>query len=189
MPPRVFDFGVGYQRRKRFGEFGYDIAASVMASSDFEGSSRDGIRFPGHAVGFLRTGPATDLVFGVDFLDRGDIRLLPVAGLIALPHPDLRLEMVFPRPRLVWRLTDKNRLSVSGELGGGSWAVERDSLVDDLATYRDFRLSVGLEQVEDDGKWSAFEVAYLFNRKLEYSSGNGDYYPNDTVMIRVVHAH
>jgi hypothetical protein len=68
-------------------------------------------------------------------------------------------------------------------LGGSSWAIERDTLVNDLATYRDLRLSVGLEHVDDDGDWSAIEIAYLFDRKLEYTSGIGDYHPRDTVMI------
>jgi len=189
MPPRVFDFSLGYQRRERLGDFGYDVAAAVMASSDFEGSSREGIRFPSHAVGYLKVDAMTELVFGAEYLDRGDIKLLPVGGLIVLPHPDVRLDLVFPRPRATFQLTEEHRLFVGGELGGGSWAIERVSLVDDLATYRDLRLRVGLERIKDDGQWSAFEIAYLFDRNLEFSSGNGDYSPVDTVMIRLIQTH
>jgi hypothetical protein len=184
MPPHVFDFSLAWQRRKSYGSFGYDVAVSAMASSDFEGSSRQGIRFPGHAVGFLRMNSTWDLVLGVDYLDRGDVKLLPVAGLIVLPHPDVRLELVFPRPRIVFQLAEKQRLSIAGELGGGSWAIERTSSLDDLATYRDLRLSIGLERFDDDdGQWSTFEISYIFDRKLEYTSGIGDYRPRDTVMI------
>lgn len=185
MPPRVFDFSLGYQKRELLGDFGYDVAVSVMASSDFEGSSREGIRFPSHAVGFVRLGPATELVFGADYLDRGDINVLPVGGLIVMPHPEVRFELVFPRPRMVVQLTDTNRLAIGGELGGGTWAIERDTFVDDLVTYRDLRLTVGLERLTDDGHVSAFEIAYLFDRRLEYKSGF-DYAPNDTVMLRMV---
>ncbi len=185
LPPRVFDLSIGSQKRELLGDFGYDVAVSVMASSDFEGSSREGIRFPSHAVGFLRLGPATELVFGADYLDRGDIKILPVGGLIVMPHPQVRFELVFPRPRMVFQLTDKNRLAISGELGGGTWAIERDTLVDDLVTYRDLRLSVGLERITDEGHVSAFEIAYLFDRRLEYASGF-DYAPNDTIMLRWV---
>ncbi len=183
MPPHVFDFSVAWQRRHRAGNFGYDVAVSVMASSDFEGSSREGIRFPGHAVCYLQVNPAWEIVFGVDYLDRSDIKLLPVAGVILLPHPDIRLELVFPRPRIVLQLSGKHRLSIAGEMGGGTWAIERTTLVDDLATYRDLRLSVGLEHAEEDGQRSTFEIAYLFDRKLEYTSGIGDYWPRDSVMI------
>lgn len=187
MPPRLYDFSISYQRREQLGVFSYDVAGSVMASSDFEGNSRDGIRFPGHAVGFLSLGPNADLVFGIDYLDRGDVKLLPVGGLILVPHPDVRLEVVFPRPRAVFRLTGEHQLYVSGELGGSSWAIERaGTLVDDLATYRDLRLCLGIQTVNDDNNRTAVEIGYLFDRRLEYSSGSGDFFPGDTAMIRFV---
>jgi hypothetical protein len=187
MPPRVFDFSLGFQRRDQLGVLRYDVATSVVASSDFEGSSREGIRFPSHAVGFVDVGPSAELVFGVDYLDRGDVKLLPVGGLILLPTPDLRLEAVFPRPRAVFRLTDTHRLFLAGELGGGTWAIERETGVDDLATYHDLRLSIGIEHVQAGGDRSAFEVAYLFDRRLEYTSGQGDCHLGDTAMLRFVH--
>lgn len=186
MPPRVYDFSIAYQHRDRLGPFGYDVAYSVMASSDFEGSSREGIRFPGHAVGFLSVGSTTELVLGVDYLDRGDVKLLPVFGLIATPCPDVRLELVFPRPRAVFKLNDRYRLYVGGELGGGTWAVERVTMVDDLATYRDLRLCVGLQRVKNDKHRSAVEIGYVFDRRLEYTSGNGNFAPIDTAIIRFV---
>jgi hypothetical protein len=186
MPPRVFDFSIAYQHRQRLGWLGYDVAASVTASSDFEGSAREGIRFPSHAVGFLDLGPRAELVFGVDYLDRGDVKLLPVGGLIVFPHPAARFEIVFPRPRAVFQLTDDYRLYVAGELGGGTWAVERFATVDDLATYRDLRVGVGLQRAKGDGPRTALEVSYLFDRRLEFASGVGDYRPDDTAMIRLI---
>jgi hypothetical protein len=185
MPPRVYDFSLAYQQRDRLGVFGYDVAASVMASSDFLGSCRDGIRFPAHAVGFLAVGPTADLVFGVDYLDRGDVKLLPVAGLIVLPRPDVRLEAVFPRPRVVFQLNEGYRLYVCGELGGDTWEIERVTMVHDLATYRDLRVCVGLQSVEDKTR-SAIEIGYLFARRLEYTSGDGNYSMADTATIRLI---
>jgi hypothetical protein len=186
LPPRIYDFSIAYQLRDVVGPLSYDVAFSVMAASDFEGSSRDGIRYPAHAVGFLSVSNHLELVFGADYLDREDIRILPVGGLIWLPHPYVRLEAVFPYPKAYFQLTDKQRLFLNGGLGGGTWAVERDTLVDDLMTYRDLRLGIGLEHVKDDGDWSAFEIAYLFDRKLLFSSRDGDYRPNGTVMLRIV---
>jgi len=186
MPPRTYDFSLGYQARDRLGPFGFDVAAAVLAASDFVGSARKGILFPSHAVGFLSVRPAMDVVFGVDYLDRGDIKLLPVAGLIWTPNPEMRFEVVFPRPRAVFQLTDSYRLYLSGELGGGTWAIERVALGNDLATYRDLRTCIGIERVEEDGQWSAFEIGYLFDRRLEYSSGIGDMHLDDAVILRLV---
>jgi hypothetical protein len=98
----------------------------------------------------------------------------------------MRFELVFPRPRAVFQLTDGYRLYLSGELGGDTWAIERVALGDDLATYRDLRVCIGLEYAHDDAFWSAFEIGYLFDRRLDYSSGNGDMHLNDAVMFRLV---
>jgi hypothetical protein len=186
LPPRVFDFSIGYQRRQQIGLLTYDIAFAVDAASDFEGSARKGIRFPAHAVGYLPVTNHLQLVFGADFLDRGDIKLLPVGGLLWRPDPALRIELVFPSPRVDWQLTAERRLYLRGGLGGGSWAVERDTFVDDLVSYRELQLGIGLEYCPVDGNTSALEITCLFDRKLEFTSGNGDYHPNSTVMLRSV---
>jgi hypothetical protein len=186
MSPRVYDFSIGYQVRQRLGPLAFDLASAVQASSDFNGNAHRGIQYPGHGVGYLTVRPELDLVFGVDYLDRGDIKLLPVAGLIWTPNTEMRFELVFPRPRAVFQLTDRRRLYVAGELGGGTWAIKRPTLDDDLATYRDLRVCVGLEYVETDGRQSAIEIGYLFDRRLEYSSAIGDMHLDDAVVLRLV---
>ena len=186
MPPRAYDFSIGYQVRQRLGPLAFDLALAVQASSDFNGNARKGIQYPGHGVGFFTIRPELDLIFGVDYLDRADIKLLPVAGLIWKPNPDMRFEFVFPRPRAVFQLTDTYRLYLSGELGGGTWAIEQVALGNDLATYRDLRVCIGLESVEKDGRQSAIEVGYLFDRRLEYTSGIGSMDLDDAVMFRLV---
>jgi len=183
MPPRVYDFSIAYQIRKQLGPLAFDVAASVLAASDFNGNARKGILFPAHAVGYLSVRPEIDLVFGVDYLDRGDIKLLPVAGLIWKPKPEMRFELVFPRPQAVFQLTDRYRLYLAGELGGGTWAIQRMTLADDLATYRDLRACIGVECVEKDGQRLAFEIGYLFDRRLEYTSGIGNMNLDDALML------
>lgn len=186
MPARLYDFTLGYQSRDRLGAFSYDAAVAVTASSDFARSARKGIRFPSHAVGFLTLNPGTDLVFGVDYLDRADVKLLPVFGLITSPNPNIRIEAVFPRPRVVFQLTSENQLYLSGELGGGTWEIERLTGDNDLATYRDLRVCLGLQHQESDRGFTALEIGYLFDRRLEYTSGQGNYRPDDTALIRLV---
>lgn len=184
MPPRLYNFQAGYQKRDKIDYFAYDVAVGVNAASDFEGSSRKGIRFPAHAVGYMTVVDELDVVLGADFLDWGAIHWLPVAGVIWTPTPDLRLELVFPYPRVDLQLTEKHRIYLAGGLGGGTWSVERDSEVDDLVTYYDLRAAVGLEQDTMEHGWVDWEVAVLFDRELEFTSQVGNYSPNPTVMIR-----
>jgi hypothetical protein len=186
MPPRLYNFLAGYQKREKLGDFAYDVSVGVNAASDFEGSSRKGIRFPAHAVGYVALTENLDVVLGADFLDRADIHWLPVAGFVWCPLSDLRLELVFPQPRVDFQLNEEYRLYLAGGLGGGTWAVERDSEVDDLVSYRDLRAAVGLEHATETSGWHAYEIAVLFDRDLEYTSGVGDYSPNPTVLVRSV---
>jgi hypothetical protein len=71
-------------------------------------------------------------------------------------------------------------------LGGGTWAVYRAPVGDDLATYHDLRASIGIEHVEKDGQRTALEIGYLFDRRLEFSSGVGNMGLGDAVAFRLV---
>lgn len=188
LPPRVYDFLIGYQARDWIGNFGYDISAKVSASSDFEGSARDGIRFPSHAVGYIRLAPWADFAFGIDYFDRKDVSLLPVGGLILRPNHSTEIQLVFPRPRIDKALSPTKRLYLSGEYGGGEWAIVRElSLASDVLTYTDLRLAVGIETTSGPAI-SGVELAWLFNRKIEFTSGADNSDLQDTVMLRFVHS-
>jgi hypothetical protein len=162
MPPRLFDFQIGGQARNSLTEeLRYDVRFVVGAFSDFEGS-----------------------VFGVDYLDRDDVRILPVAGLILTPRDDLRLELVFPTPRIDWRISPTSSLYLAGEFGGGTWAIERVPDADDVATYRDLKLLFGISTRDSDGSVGGLEIGYVFGRELSYRSGVGDYSLGDAILIR-----
>jgi hypothetical protein len=186
MPPRAYDFSIGYQFRRQIGQLAFDLAWAVQVSSDFNGDARKGIQYPGHGVGFFAARPDLDLVFGVDYIDRADIKLLPVAGVVWKPNPEMRFELVFPRPRVFFKLTDTYRLYFSGELGGGTWAIKRPALDDNLATYSDLRACLGLASVDKDGRQAAVEIGYLFNRRLEYTSDVGNMRLGDGVLLRLL---
>jgi len=105
-----------------------------------------------------------------------------------LPREDVRLEVIFPRPKLAYRLMRDESQSrwvyLAGEFGGGSWAIERTTGSKDVATYSDWRLILGLENKFANKTSWLFEAGYVFNRQLDYNSGAGDFDPGDTAMIR-----
>jgi hypothetical protein len=167
--PRLHDFILGYQHRGQFTErFSFDCAASVGIFSDFKGSARDGVRFPSHAVGIIHASHRSDFVFGVDYLDRDDYRILPVVGISwhDLNFTALRYDLVFPRPRIDFTVSEGVRYYLAGRLGGGTWDIEYPSGVGDVMTYRDFRLLLGKESRYMDGSRHGFEIGYVFGRKL-----------------------
>ena len=185
MPPRLFDFEMALRTRRLLASnFMADLKLGVGAFSDFEGSARKGIRFPGHAVGYYELDPWLITVLGVDVLDRDDISLLPVAGIIWRPVEDIVCEMVFPRPKIQYRLNASKAFYIGGELGGGTWAIERVGGTNDVATYSDLRVTCGVMNwgEKDD---SVLEIGYAFERSLEYRSGVGNYDPSGALILRV----
>ncbi len=169
--PRLYDFGLGFQARDSLSpRFSYDLSGSIGAYSDFEGSAREGVRFPAHAVGMIHVDQGMDVVFGVDYLDRDDYNMLPVFGLSFhnLDLPGLRLDLIFPRPRIEYALSPDSRAYLSGSLGGGMWEVEFPDQREHVMTYGDYRLMLGFESVTNDDALGALEFGYIFHRRLEF---------------------
>jgi hypothetical protein len=189
LPPRLYDFELGYQARNSISDlFSYDCTAMVGIYSDFEDSARDGVRFPAHAVGMFHPGPRADFVVGVDYYGRDDIKVLPVGGLVWHDpnRPQWRYQMVFPRPRIDYTLTEQTRLYCAGFLGGGSWDIEFPNNHNDVMTYRDYKLVTGIEHADDDGSTWGWEAGWIFSRKLEFRSLPQDYSFDDAFVIRYV---
>lgn len=171
IPPRLFDFQLAYHARKQVSAHSmWDVKVGVGAFSDFEGSARKGVRFPGHAITYYEWGRECVSVFGVEVLDRDDISVLPVAGFVWQPRRDLVCELVFPRPKMRVQLNNNRAMYVAGELGGGTWAIKRPEFGNDNFTYRDLRVTVGIMEVgkKTDG---ALEIGWGFDRHLEFRSG------------------
>jgi hypothetical protein len=188
MPPQLYDLDIGFVRRDTIlsPDLAFELALRVGFFSDFEGSAREGLRFPGHAVVFYQVSEARQWVLGVDYLDRDDIPLLPVFGASFRPHPKLWLEAIFPKPRIAVQIGPHRWWYVAAEMGGGQWAIERVSRENDVVAYRDYRILLGVQQDQVEAYLAFLEIGFVFNRQLEYRSGVGDYEPLNTAFLRTV---
>jgi len=189
LPPRLYEFALGYQKRSRIRDFmSYDLAATIGVFSDFEDSARDGIRLPGHAVGMLHLKPEVDVVFGVDYLSRDDIKLLPVGGVSWRPvsMPNVRMDMVFPRPRIDYKIGNHQKIYLAGRLGGGTWDIEFPNNDNDVMTYRDLQCILGFEHREADGDLESLEFGYVFDRQLQFRTLTQEVSFDDAFVLRFV---
>ena len=187
LPARVYEFSAGYQKQGQFSDrFSYDLSARIGVFSDFDGSAREGVRFPSHAVGMFHINDCTDFVFGADYLDRDDISVLPVAGISWRPpaHPALRFDLIFPRPRIDYAFSKSHRMYVTGRLGGDTWDV--DDGIEHVVTYRDYRVLLGFQSADDDGDTSSVEFGYVFGREMELRGQPGHTSFDDAFVIRFV---
>ena len=154
LPPEVYD---AYTEFRWLGHltprWGFDVAVTPGVASDFRQDSGHAVRITGHGIAAWTltpvpappTVPTLMLVLGADYLDRTDVPLLPVAGLVWTPNDDTKFELVFPQPkisrRVYWSGISKEDVQdwvyLGGELGGGTWAIRRADGQNDLLNYRD----------------------------------------------------
>lgn len=151
-------------------------------------------RLLGHYVVTARMTSEHLLTLGFVYLDRDDIAALPVAGLIIdQPHRGRRFELVFPRPHLAWRIAEYGEaacwFTLTGELGGGSYAIKRYDRTNDVMTYRDLRLIGGLEFLKGKRLLGSVEAGWVFDRSLEFRTENGNQKPGDTALVRMTLAY
>ena len=158
--------------------------------TDFENAGGDAFRIPGRVLGIYTHSPRTQFTVGAVFLDREDVTWLPALGLIHRPTDRTTLEFILPRPRVVHRFWGESKADggfgyLAGELGGGSWAVERADGSDDVATLSDLRLLGGFEVKRDGRVGLLAETGWVFNRDVEYAGGAGDADFGDAWLFRV----
>jgi hypothetical protein len=191
LPPYLFsiviDVGLGGQISPNWS---YDIVITPSWNTDFANKSHQLFRLPWQAVNSFKLNDELKLVLGVTDLDREDIQFLPVAGLIYKPlDGSQQLDLVFPRPKAAWRLSRSGEGStwgyVAGELGGGSFSIQRPGAIHDIVTLRDFRLLFGFEHRGKKRHANRIEAGWVFGRAVEYASGVGDYDPGQTAIIRL----
>ncbi len=173
MPPRAystyiaFDYSTSWQR-----QVGAEANLTVGLYTDFKEVTSDSVRLTGVGLGWVRLTPNTTLKFGIEYLDRLDIKLLPAGGLFIQPTPDIKLNLYFPRPKIAMRLPNFSNFEVwgyaGGEYGGGSWTVERAGGFGDQVDINDKRVFLGVEWLGPRGVTGFFEGGYVFERELVF---------------------
>ncbi len=194
LPPQTYDafLDVGWNPQVN-NWFSAELGVRTGVYTDFDHFSSDSFRIMGRGIAVVRVTPALAAKLGVEYIDRNNIKLLPVAGVVWDPSPDSHYEIVFPRPKLAHRwitLANHNLwYYVAGEYGGGSWTIVRQGPPEfvDAVDYNDIRVTLGLEWLPEtqSGLRGFFEVGYLFKRELFYVSRNPDTLDlDDTFMLR-----
>ncbi len=163
------------------------VAPSVL--SDFEADEPGAFRLTGKGLVIFDWVPdRLQLIAGVLYLNRENVRLLPAGGVIWKPNDWMEYEALFPKPKASLRVNVgpgfEDWLFTTAEFGGNTWAVQRESGENDKLTYLDYRILGGVERRLNGGAGFRLEAGYVFGRSIEFASGVGDFDPKSTVLIR-----
>jgi hypothetical protein len=193
LPPQLYDAYMMFRWMPRLGpRWKMDLAVTPGIFSDFKQDADEGLRITGHGFVVYDWMENCKFVLGANYLDRDDIDVLPIAGVIWEPNPAVKLDLVFPRPKIACRLFWDGRygddvqdwLYLAGEFGEGVWAIERASGLADQVTYRDIRVILGLERKRLGRVGWNLELGYVFGRRLDYQSPTPRVEPGNTWMLR-----
>ena len=167
-----------------------DLGFRTGVWSDFKRVDSKSVRYLGRGLGVLSFTPHFDLLVGVVYLDRNNIKLLPAGGIHWRPNPDCDLYLVFPYPKWRRRFTTIGNSDwwwyVAGEYGGGAWTVERIGGVEDNIDYNDIRVSLGFEWETQTQLRGHIAIGYVWQREVLFAQtlAPTKFKPRDTLMVR-----
>jgi Domain of unknown function (DUF6268) len=193
VPPRVNDAAIELRHFRHLGDnwlVNLEITLGEYAD-DHSFDAADAFRLTGSGAVVYEWSPVWKWVLGAAYVNRLETRILPIAGLMYAPNDDIDFRLVFPAPKMAWRLPstivpgrDERWFYIAGEFGGGIWAVERTNGDTDQLDITDWRIYIGLERRIIGGLTRRVELGYVFSRKLEYASMPGQMSLDDTLMLR-----
>ncbi|MCK9377039.1 MAG: porin family protein [Syntrophobacterales bacterium] len=169
-----FSAGLGYR-------FSQKLTVAVMVSplfynlSDIQGND---LGFAGMVRTDYRVNPDLLLVFGVAFNPDSEYPVLPAAGLIwNIRRMNLVLNLMFPGPRLSYRVTPNLSLYAGGRFVGATFRTDSDQgdkiglprFNNALGTYRDFHLGGGVDYQIIRGLMISVEGGYSVGRQINYT--------------------
>lgn len=211
LPPMLYDASIEFGRLLQIAP-GWQLETTVGPSyySDYRQGRSEAFRVTGRLVGRVALSTTFEAVLGATYLARYDYPVLPVAGFVWSPTERTRLEMIFPCPQLWRQITlpprlvplvdnpianwigltknDEFWLFMTGGLGGNTYAIERANGDSDMATLRDFRITLGYQIRGVLGFHCGSEIGYVFGRDLKYQSDPEHYTLTDALLLRSTYA-
>ncbi len=165
--------------------------------SDFEDISFDDFNLPGYLIGMWSPNENLTWIFGAAFDPRygvffgGDnVPVFPVVGVRWTFAEDWTLNLVMPKPRIEYRVTEQLTLHAGAEWRGGGYRVREDmgdsfgraDLNNARLRYREIRAGAGLAwrfhpaiALEIEGGWLVSRELDYFKEKLRYDGGGAGY--------------
>jgi hypothetical protein len=192
LPPRLHDASIDFHIFRVYDNHwiaDFAVTPGVYAD-DYSFDSSKALRINGRALGIYA--PTVDLkwVLGVTYLDGGWSKVVPVAGVMYTPTDDVEYQLVFPTPRVAWRLSsspcpgqDERWVYVAMEYGNSAWAIQQANGAEDELASRDYRVLIGYEHKVVGGVFSRIEAGYVFNRDLKVASISANDIPLDNSFL------
>ncbi|MGL6195554.1 MAG: hypothetical protein ACRC2T_12110 [Thermoguttaceae bacterium] len=133
-----------------------------------------------------------NVTFGVIYLDRSDIPVLPMGGVIYTPNDDWRFDLTAPQVKIARRLNaycsakEQNWVFIGGGFSGGSWSITSVNEQSDYAMSREYLVKTGWEYSRTNFCKFTTDIAYVFGREIQFDKKTQETIkPSDSLAIRL----
>ena len=165
--------------------------------TDGENRSSDAWRFRGGAFAIYEMNTQLKLSFGAIALGRQDLPVVPALGAVWQPNDRTRWDLILPRPKVSYLLTDsgmrQNWIYTGVGLEGNTWGYETPTGQDNQLSYGDWRWTLGWESRPSSpagvpfvlGRKYVAEIGYAFSRDIELDNGTPEISLPCSFLIRL----
>ena len=197
LPSSLYDVSLGITGMRKLNDrWMVRWMISSAFASDWENTSSEAWQFRGGVFGIWQCSETWQITVGALATGRNDLPALPAAGAIWQASERVRVDLMMPRPRVNLMVADlgsrQHWVYAGGGLDGGTWAYERASGIDDMVTYREWRLVLGWES-KPPGRFGGpptpgvtvgTEIGYVIGRTFEFDTDVADIEPDDALLLR-----
>jgi len=190
LPPRLYDVTTEFRWLTMIDKrWGIELAATPgIYTDDLDQRDNEAFRLKARGATLFKYNDTKSFVLGASYLDRNDINVLPIVGIICTPNDDWRYELVFPQSKIARRFAHgcdwDDWFYLAAEFGGDEYSYEPVPGTRSRLTYRDVRIRAGVERKRNGGGGRRIEVGYVFDREFQFDNGIPDYKPDNTVTLR-----
>lgn len=174
LPPQLYTVAVDVQGDIHINEWlGFSAGLTPGIWTDFDGWNSNTFRLPARLLATFRIQDDLFVAAGAIYTDNLQHNAFPAGGLIWDPSEKIRVELLFPRSRVVYKLQENwqvygvlegygNTYSIRSTIGGVTY--------NEQFLYRDLRLMLGT-QVDFFERVSLFaEMGAVMDRKMKFDT-------------------
>lgn len=168
LPAQLYKLAIDMQADVRVTEcIGISFGITPGFWSDFKKFGTEDIRIPVRLLGTYKVSDDLYLAAGINYTDNLYRNLLPAGGILWNASEQVRLELLWPRSRIVYKLRDNLQFYGVFEYAGDTYHINEATGDEDMQ-YRDYRLMVG-SQVDLFERASIFgEVGIAYDRVFRF---------------------
>ncbi|MEE2640720.1 MAG: DUF6268 family outer membrane beta-barrel protein [Planctomycetota bacterium] len=198
LPRQLFEYTAGMSHVYRISErWTVRSLLGVAWATDHRNHSSDAWQFRGGVFGMYRATESWQWTVGAIALGRDDLPVVPALGAVWQPRPSLRMDLIPPRPRINFLISEgtnrQNWFYLGSSFEGSTWGYRTRGQQDDRLTYGDWRVTAGWRVTPRGepgvpfvrGRKLNLELGYVFSRDLEFNQEQTTVPLADAWMIRL----